>query len=448
MQALSLEKCLHSSAAVLRRLPWVSFPALFGVALSLPAAFPEPNQTTVACANDSRGCVTSELAGTVTARSGTRLRLVTDLGNVTIHAANSSNVSYRVHLEADASQKDAQQLVKEFKVSSMQLPGGVVLKGQSGGKECSGRLWVTMDVYVPATYSLEVSTGGGNIVTDDVGGRATLTTTGGNITTGNIRGSAHLQTRGGHILVKNVAGDLTAETGGGHIAAGTVGGNAWLHTIGGHIRVTSVAGLAHLETGGGNVALEHSGAQLVAETSGGQIDVGDAAGIVRAKTDGGGIRLSRVSGPTNLDAPDGSIYLTQVDSAVQATTHTGGITAWFVAASRQANTSEFSSGDGDIVVYLPRDLPVTIDARIQKGTEHHVIVDPAFPLKMSYDDSPTGSRSLHAQGALNGGGELVRLRTVSGDIHVVVSDMNQQIEIYKQQMQELQHRLESQLDMR
>ena len=157
--------------------------------------------------------------------------------------------------------------------------------------------------------------------------------------------------------------------------------------IGGHIRVTSVAGLAHLETGGGNVTLEHSGAQLVAETAGGQIDVGDAAGVVRAKTDGGGIRLSRVSGPTNLQAPDGSIYLTQVDSAVQATTRTGGITAWFVAASRQANASEFTSGDGDIVVYLPRDLPVTIDARIQKGTEHHVIADPAFPLKVSYDDS-------------------------------------------------------------
>src|ERR1700722_3600836 len=106
MQALSLEKCLHNSAAVLRRLPWVSFLALFGVALSLPAALPEPNQTTTTCSNDSRGCITSELAGAVAARAGERLRLTTDLGNVTIHETNASNVSYRVHLEADASQKD------------------------------------------------------------------------------------------------------------------------------------------------------------------------------------------------------------------------------------------------------------------------------------------------------------------------------------------------------
>ena len=447
MPVSSIGKSLHYAAGFSRGLPCISLFAAFVVALSLHAAFPGPGQTTSTCSNDSRGCVSSELAGTAATHSGERLHLTTDLGNISIHATNSSKVDYHVHLEADASQKDAKQLVKDFKMSSTRTPEGVVLTGQSSGKQCSGRLWVTIDVYIPRSYDLEVSTGGGNVVTEDVNGRANLSTVGGNITTGNIRGSAHLQTSGGHITVKNVSGDLTADTGGGHIGAGTIGGNAWLHTSGGHIRVTSVAGLAHLETGGGNVTLEHSGAQLVAETAGGQIDVGEAAGLVRAKTGGGGIQLSRVSGPTNLQAPDGSIYLTQVDSAVQATTRTGGITAWFVAAGRQANASEFTSGDGDIVVYLPRDLPLTIDARIQKGTEHHVISDPAFPLKVSYDDS-MGERSVRAEGVLNGGGELLRLRTVSGDIHVVVSDMNQQIEIYKQQMQELQQKLLSQIDTR
>jgi hypothetical protein len=447
MPVLNFRKsCRGYAAAFLRSLPTAALLATIGIALSLPAAFSDPRQTTTTCSNDSHGCVTSELIGTAVTHSGETLHLTTDLGNVVIHTSNIGKLDYHVHLEADASQKDAQQLVTGFKMTPTKVSDGIVLRGQSAGKQCSGRLWVTIDVYVPARYSLEASTGGGNIVTDDVNGRATLSTMGGNITTGNIRGAAHLQTSGGHITVKNVAGDLTAETGGGHIAAGTIGGNAWLRTVGGHIRVTSVAGLAHLETGGGNVMLEHSGTQLVAETAGGQIDVGDAAGVVRAKTDGGGIRLSRVSGPTNLQAPDGSIYLTQVDSAVQATTRTGGITAWFTAARQHADASEFTSGGGDIVVYLPKDLPVTIDARIQKGIEHHVIADPAFPLKVSYADTAAGTRGVHAEGALNGGGELLRLRTVSGDIRVVVSDMNQQIEIYKQQMQELQQSLISQLE--
>ena len=41
---------------------------------------------------------------------------------------------------------------------------------------------------------------------------------------------------------------------------------------------------------------------------------------------------------------------------------------------------ELDSSDGDIVVYLPRQLPVTIDAQMQMADEHRVIVDPAFPL--------------------------------------------------------------------
>ena len=448
MPVVNFRKSRRYPTLFLLRASGIALFVTFGIGFSFPVAFSLPRQITTTCSNDSRGCVTSELSGTAATHPGETLRLTTDLGNVVIHTTNSDKVNYRVHLEADASQKDAQQLVKDFKMSSARTSDGIVLKGQTAGKQCSGRLWVTMDVYVPANYNIEASTGGGNIRVEDLNGRASVSTMGGNITAGNIRGTAHLQTSGGHITVKNVTSDLTAETGGGHIAAGTIGGNAWLRTVGGHIRVTSVAGLAHLETGGGNVTLEHSGAQLVAETAGGQINVGDAVGVVRAKTDGGGIRLSRVSGPTNLQAPDGSIYLTQVDSPVQATTRTGGITAWFVAASRHADASEFTSTGGDIVVYLPRDLPVTIDARIQKGADHHVIADPAFPLKVSYDDSSAGARSVRAEGALNGGGELLRLRTVSGDIRVVVSDMNQQIEIYKQQMQELQQMLMSQLEAR
>jgi len=72
-----------------------------------------------------------------------------------------------------------------------------------------------------------------------------------------------------------------------------------------------------------------------------------------------------------------------------------------------------------------------------------VIVDPAFPLKVSRGDSSTGgAHSVRAEGALNGGGELLRLRTVAGNIRFEVSDADKQIELYKQQMQQLQKQTE------
>lgn len=383
--------------------------------------------------------VTYDSEGTIPARECENLRLVTDLGNVVVRTQDAGKVDYRVHLET---QKDTSELLKNFHLSARETPKGIFLEGHTASPASRGRLWVTIEVNIPKSCGLHISTGGGNIETEDVNGRVALSTEGGNITAGNIGESARLETAGGHIAVKNVGGELVAETGGGHITAGEVGGPATLRTRGGHIRVSSIQGLARLETGGGNVTLEHSGADLFAETAGGQIEVGEAAGLVRAKTGGGGIRVVRSSGPENLQTLGGSIYLTQVDNAVNASTVAGGITAWFVAPPKQSGNSELQSSDGDIVVYMPRNLPVTIDARIAMGSDHRVIADPAFPLKVSYDDSG-GARILHAEGSLNGGGEVLRLRTVEGNIRLVLSDAGKQLRLYKQQMDQLQQQLQS-----
>jgi DUF4097 and DUF4098 domain-containing protein YvlB len=385
--------------------------------------------------------ITRDLSGSVSSRDGLRLRLTTELGNVQIHTQDANEVDYKVHLETDTSDPDAQGLLNDFTVSGRAVADGVLLKGYTSNEHCSGRLWITFDVAVPRNFSVDVSTEGGNIETDDLRGRTTLVTAGGNITTGMLGGPARLETGGGHIRTKDVSGDLNASTGGGHITTGSIAGNAILRTGGGHIRAGAVSGLARLETSGGNVSLEHVGGELVADTGGGQIEVGEASGLVRARTGGGGIRVVRVAGPTNLETGAGSIYLTHVDGAIRASTAAGGITAWFGPDVKLPGASELQSSDGDIVVYLPKTFPVTIDARVQLGDEHRVFVDPAFPLKVSYDEEGGGGRVIRAEGPLNGGGETLRLRTVAGNIRLMLSDTSKQIEIYKQQMEQLQKQL-------
>jgi DUF4097 and DUF4098 domain-containing protein YvlB len=388
--------------------------------------------------------LTYDLRGSVAAHEGQRLRLIMDMGNVIVKTQDSSKVDYTVHLEADASARDARQLLKEFGVTSRLDVEGVTIHGATLEKRAANRLWITVQINVPMNYNLDVTTGGGNIQIDDLNGRALLNTGGGNIVAGNTTGALRVTTKGGHITVRNVGGDLAATTGGGHITAGTIGGIATLHTDGGHIQVTGIAGPGHLTTGGGNVYVEHSASQLVAETIGGQIEVGEAAGLVHAKTAGGGIHVVRVAGPTNLETGGGSIYLTQVDGTVKASTGTGKITAWFVAPPKTESSCEFQSGEGDIDVYIPRQLPVTIDAVIQSDDRHGFFVDPAFRLLVTRNPGPNGGEMLHAVGSLNGGGEVVHLRTVSGNIRVIASDAAKQVEIYKHQMQQLQDNLQMQ----
>jgi hypothetical protein len=418
-----------------------TFLALFALSTLAGSALADPQ-------NGSRTSSTrlkSDLRGAVTTHDGLRLHLALDLGNIVVHTQNSGKINYTVHLETDASQKDAKELLKNFSVSARETGDGVYLRGQTS-RLSSGRLWVTVTVNVPKNYSLDLSTGGGNIDSDDIDGPERVLTSGGNIRAGNVGGEARLVTGGGHITVNNVSGGLFANTGGGHITTGAVTGGATLHTSGGHIRMASVEGVAKLQTAGGNVTVEHSGSALNAETTGGQIEVGESTGLVRAKTGGGGIRVVRVSGPTDLQTVGGSIYLTQVDSPVKASTGAGAITAWFVAPVKSPSQCELQSNDGDIVVYLPRQLPVTIDAQVQSGDEHRVIVDPAFQLKMSDDgSSDSDGHMVRAEGPLNGGGEVLHLRTVAGNIQLVASDANKQVQLYKQQMEQMQEKIRLQL---
>lgn len=432
-------KVLNSHRSFRKSVPLILTASLAAVLFAAASASAR-HESFQAGSKRSDNRLTSDLSGSIAVHDGDHIRVKTDLGNISIHTQNSANsekMDYRVHLETDGTQKGAQQLLKSFTISAHTTTEGVLLKAEGPERHGAGRLWVTLELDMPRNASVDVTTGGGNIAATQIEGRVGLATAGGNITVGDIGGPAHLETGGGNITARNIAGELYANTGGGHISVGSVSGNATLRTGGGHIRATSVQGTAHFETGGGNITLEHSGAELTAETAGGGITVGEAAGLVRAHTSGGGIKVVRTFGPTDLETSGGSIYLTQVDSAVRASTSDGGITAWFVAPKKASGVCELQSSSGDITVHLPRELPVTIDALVMKGGDHRVIVDPAFPLKVSYGDLK-GSHMVRAEGDLNGGGEVLKLRTVAGNIRFVLSDANTQIEMTRQQMQQLQ----------
>ncbi|MGH8276835.1 MAG: hypothetical protein ACRETH_09075, partial [Steroidobacteraceae bacterium] len=95
---------------------------------------------------------------------------------------------------------------------------------------------------------------------------------------------------------------------------------------------------------------------------------------------------------------------------------------------------------GDIVVYLPRELPITIDAAISLGDQNHFSADPAFPIKVSFEGE-RGTGNLHATGSLNGGGEVLRLRTTAGNIRLELCDVSKQIQNVREQLAQLEQQL-------
>jgi TonB family protein len=383
-------------------------------------------------------------SGTLETRDGLTLRLTTDLGSVRIlqlEAGAAPVVRYAVHIETNARGPAARQLLDSYVLKARPTNFGVELTGTlppQSARSNEPQFWVQFEVTVPSGYHVDVNTEVGDIETQDIGGTASLRTQGGNIRAGRIGGSglrdassgrsvAKLETQGGHIQVLDVAGDLTAFTAGGHINVGNIAGDASLRTGGGHVRAGKIGGRADLETVGGNITVAHAGNFVNVRTGGGQIDFGEVRGSVHAQTGGGGIRVVTVSGPMEVESSGGSICLTRVAGSVQAATSGGTITAWINPDApsgggnvRLGGSSQLASGNGDIVVFLPRNLAATIDATIVTGGERRIEADPAFNLVIQ--GTTNGNGPVHATAVLNGGGAPLRLRTTAGKIRLQFLD--------------------------
>jgi TonB family protein len=412
--------------------------------------------------------------GVLETQDGLTLRLNADLGSVRIiplEAGAAPAVRYTVHIETDARAPQAQALLDKYVLRAKATPAGVEMEGalppQAARAASSGaQFWVQFEIAVPAGYSLDVKTEAGDIETQDIGGTATLVTQGGNIRAGrigvsamqniahhmhdinagdSIHGSSKLRSEGGHIQVLDVAGNLNVFTGGGHINVGNITGDAALRSGGGHIRAGTIGGRTDLDTDGGNITVGHAGSFVNVRTGGGQIDFGEVRGSVRAQTGGGGIRIMYVAGPMEVESSGGSICLTRVAGAVQAATADGSITAWINPSSgpdsgpggapnnlpvpvsahsgtvQLAGASQLASGNGDIVVFLPRNLAASIDALVTKGGEHRIEADPALHLTFQTEGS-NSSGPVHAIAMLNGGGIPLKLRTSAGKIRLEFLD--------------------------
>ena len=117
---------------------------------------------------------------------------------------------------------------------------------------------------------------------------------------------------------------------------------------------------------------------------------------IRAETGGGSIELNGVP-------------------AARAETGAGGIVAKFVASTGERADSVLETSAGDITVYLASDLAITIRASIELANGHNIRSD--FPdIHVRTEGGDYGPKTVSADGRLNGGGPVLKVRTTTGDI--------------------------------
>ena len=355
-----------------------------------------------------------EMTGDLGAARNLRVKLAA--GSVKVQGGSQAGITYVIHRKAyTSSEEKARHEFESYKINTS-VKGDtawIVAELSRRDSKCSDEFVIN----VPRNLqSAKVETGGGSVDAAGIAGRVELESGGGNIRLDDIGGEVTAETGGGAIEVGSVEGNVTLQTGGGNIKIASAKGEIKAESGGGSVVVLSGLQGAVLETGGGSIRVDKCSGPVKATTGGGSVDLGDIGGAAEIETGAGSIRLASAKGRVQAETGGGSIQLDGATS-VQAETSAGGIIVKLLsssgAASRSNSTLETSAGD--ITVYLANDLAISIRAEIEMANGHTIHSD-FSDIRVSSEGGPYGPKTVTAEGQLNGGGPVLKVRTNSGNV--------------------------------
>jgi len=352
------------------------------------------------------------VSGVVAVGPANRFRLDT-VGNVVVRGEQGGNASYTLKLRVEARDaREAEGLFRQLALRSGTQNGWAFLTVTPPRQTT-----VAPELTLAVPRGLEqsrIETRGGNVQATELDGDIEARSLGGRIAVDAIRGRTEIRTGGGDIQVGTVAGPVRCYSGGGVIRVENGGGECWLETAGGEILLRQSNGPVHASTAGGNIRIERASGAVFARTAGGLIQVQQAAGVVTAESSGGAIQVNAAAG-VQCDSAGGAIRLRNVAGALRASTNAGSILAELANRDRIENSS-LSANAGDVTVFIASNLPVTVMARNQSGGAGRIISD--FPEIRVRPAAGTGPNPMVAEGALNGGGPVLRINVVGGTIYL------------------------------
>ena len=345
------------------------------------------------------------------------LRVKVDSGSVRVEGGSQQTINYSISNHSYASSEEkARREFEAYKISVYVRGDTAWVVGEWQGNR-PRRSSSEFVINVPRNVDLvKVSTDGGDLVAKGLSGRVEAESGGGTIHLDDIGGGINAETGGGNIEVGTVGSDLTVRTGGGGIKVMAAKGKINAESGGGSVVVVSGLQGAVLETGGGNIEVQRCAGSLKVTTGGGSIDLGDIAGPAEIETGGGSIRLTSATGAVRAETGGGSITLNGVPAA-RAETGAGGIIAKFVSGNERTD-SLLETSAGDITVYLAPNLSMTIRASIDLANGHKIRSD-FSEIRVISEGGEWGPGSATAEGNLNGGGPVLKVRTTTGNINFV-----------------------------
>ncbi len=344
------------------------------------------------------------------------VKVMMSVGAIHLEGGGQEQINYTVRERCVRStQEAARKIFDQFRVFSARKADATVIEGDwMGGKDSSE---LSADVFVQVPRSVDavaVNAHEGSITVRAIRARLDAETSAGNIDLDQIAGAVKAHTSGGFITAGTLNGDAQLRSGAGNVQAREVSGKATLWTAGGFASLGS-ARWCSVETLAGNIVVHHCGGDLHAVSGGGSIDIGDVAGDVFAQTGGGRIRVDSSMGHVMAATGGGSVELHKLARGAQVDSGVGAISVEFMGSPKTFSDSYLRTASGDVIVYLADTLPITVHAAsdMTRGAG----ISSEFPeIRITSEGGNYGPKSMFAEGALNGGGPVLKVRTTIGQI--------------------------------
>lgn len=352
-----------------------------------------------------------ETTGTLPAAR--QIHISTDLGSVQVQG-NSPRISYTIRKRSTApSQEAARREFEQMRISTGRNGETDSIEGKMINKNMS-RFGAEFVVQVPRDINLvKVETRGGSLTFSSIAATIVATTGGGLIRLDDLAGPVKISSGGGNVEAGNLGGSFSVTSGAADVHVNNVGGEMQVNLGGGRVYVGSTRA-SSIQTGAGSIQVQKCFGDLHVTSGGGNLNLGDVDGAVQAETDGGSVRLASARGPVTVKTGGGSVELYNLSRGAQVETGAGPITVEFIGTRGFAD-SFLHTAAGDVTVCFSSNLPVTVHATSDMASGRGIWSElPGLNItKQGGDMVPT---SMFAEGALNGGGPALRIRTTIGQI--------------------------------
>lgn len=181
------------------------------------------------------------------------------------------------------------------------------------------------------------------------------------------------------------------------------------HSGSGDQVIEGTHGNVDVGTGSGDVKLKNLTGAVTLQTGSGDVRAREISGPVKGGTGSGDVEIEETGvGDIALHTGSGNITARGVQGGFRGEAGSGNVTA----DGTQSGAWEIRTGSGNVTVHLPSNAAFDADISTSSGS-----VDVGAPVEMTVQGR-VGDVHKQIRGKVRGGGQLLRVRTGSGDIRI------------------------------